>query len=214
MCSAKENMSVGLMMVVRNEIKRLKECLDWHVPYMQEVSICDQESDDGTWELLQDYAGKSKIPFKISQDKQWGFCEPSKQKAADQLTTDWILYLDADEKFPVEFLLRLPELLKMEYDGFTFPRRNIFEVQVFNDNVPIEPKWLEVEHPSKDYQLRLTRRVLSEFPPYLHNRVRVAGKTNGERIGKLIYGIEHRKTVSEQWADNDRYKIINERKNK
>ena len=202
-------MTVGLMLVVRNEVKRIKKCLDWHLPYVDEVAICDQQSNDGTWEFLQSVAKDSKIPFKIWQDKQWGYCEPSKQKTADLLKTDWILYIDPDEQFPKEFLDNMQTIIKhKEFDGFTFPRNNIFQVQVYDNTVPIKPKWLSVQHPSRDYQLRLTRRKLSVFPIYLHNRVRVDGQTNGVRIGRVAYAIDHVKTITEQWDDQKRYKII------
>lgn len=201
--------TVGLMLVVRQEEKRLAECLDWHLPYVDEVSICDQTSRDTTWDIINAYKRKSKIPFHRWQDTPRGFCEPSKQTTADLLQTDWILYVDPDEKFPIAFLELLHSFIeKEEYDGYTFPRNNIFQVQVYDDTVPIEPKWLTVQHPSRDYQLRLTRKSLSTFPPYLHHRVRVDGVTKSERIGIAGYSIDHIKTISEQWNDQKRYGMI------
>jgi glycosyltransferase involved in cell wall biosynthesis len=203
--------TIGLMMVLRNERGRIKRCLNWHVPFVDEVAICDQESDDGTWEILKEYKKSVEKPFYLIRDKKWGFCEPSKQKTADLLKTDWVLYLDADEKFPKKFLKRMHKIVEEnDHYGYTFPRNNIFRVKVFSNNVPIVPKWLKVQHPSRDYQLRLTRRDLSCFPPHLHHRVRI--KSEKRNIGKMIYAIDHLKTLSEQWEDNQRYRIINKKK--
>lgn len=194
--------TIGLMMVVRNEAHRLLDCLDHHLPYVDEIAICDQESTDGTWQIIQEYQAKSKIPFYALQDKPHGYCEPSKQLTANQLKTDWILYLDPDEKFPKEFLEKMHEIVETgDADGYTFPRNNIFLVQVYDESVPIIPKWLRVRHPSRDYQLRLTRKSKSWFPEFLHNRVRVEGRN----IKKLGSAIDHIKTITEQWEDQKRY---------
>jgi len=202
--------TIGLMMVVRNEAKRIKECLEWHLPYVDQVVICDQESDDGTLEIVKECLTKWNGDWQVITDKQWGYCEPSKQKAADLLITDWILYVDADEKFPQSFLEDMHEIVKTDkFDGFRFPRYNYFSVQVFGENVPIKPKWITVLHPAKDPQLRLTRRSLSIFPIYLHNRVRIFRADGKKYMQDLPFPIEHRKTVTEQWDDEKRYKVAN-----
>lgn len=199
--------TIGLMLVVRNEIKRIKECLDWHLPFVDEVAICDQESDDGTWEYLGEMLTKSKVPVQLIQDKKWGFCEPSKQKTADLLHTEWILYVDPDEKFSIEFLKNMNKIIEEhpETNGFLFPRYNFFDVQVFDDSVPIEPKWLTIQHPKKDPQLRLTRATVSKFPEFLHHRVRVENAKGEKLVYELPYPIEHHKTLTEQWDDQKRY---------
>lgn len=199
--------TIGLMMVVRNEAERIRECLEYHLPYVDEVAICDQSSDDGTFAILERLRRSCPIKFSLISDKNWGYCEPSKQTTADLLSTDWILYIDPDEQFPKQFLEVMHEMVKdKDFNGYNFYRRNIFKVQVFDDNVPIEPKWLEVEHPKKDSQLRLTRKSVSLFPTFLHHRVRITG-----RAYTTMFPILHRKTVSEQWQDNERYVLINKR---
>jgi glycosyltransferase involved in cell wall biosynthesis len=202
-------MTIGLMMVVRNEKEKINKCLDWHLPYFDEVSICDQKSEDGTWEILQEYKKKSKIPFSLWQDEPAGFPETSKQKTVSLLKTDWVLLVDADEFFSKEFLEKMHEIVKdKKFIGYTFPRNNIFHVKVYDDSVPIKPKWLKVLHPSRDYQLRLSIRKFSVFPPFLHHRVRINGETNGDKIGISTYAINHIKTIQDQWEDQRRYKGV------
>jgi len=201
---------VGGMMVVRNEALRIADCLEWHLPYLDQIVICDQESDDNTVEIAKQVLTKWGGDWQIISDKQWGFCEPSKQKAADLLTTQYILYFDADEKFNKEFLGTMKEsLLRDNYDGYTFKRDNIFVVKVYDDNVPIQPKFLRVKHPAHDYQLRLTKRELSAFPEYIHYRVRI-NKEN-PKVAKISLAIEHVKSITEQWEDIKRYQIINKK---
>lgn len=205
--------TVGLLMVVRNEIKLIEKCLDYYMPYVQEVAICDQQSDDGTWNFLKKYQHKIISErgniFHIWRDKQWGYCEPSKQATANMLKTDWILYVDPDEVFPKSFLdIMHKQIEDPRWDAYRFPRENVFHVQVFDENVPIEPKWLEVTHPKKDHQVKLSRRSASIFPIYLHHRVQV-NRSGQKLICDLPYWIRHEKTVSEQWKDNKRYGEVN-----
>lgn len=199
------------MMVVRNELNKIKECLDWHLPYVDEVAICDQMSDDGTFALLQTYLPNQKVPYHLIQDKVHGYCEPSKQMTSDLLSTDWVLYVDPDEVFPKVFLEQMHQIVEDEnYDAYRFPRENIFKVQVYDNNVPIEPKWLEVRHPKRDHQTKLSRRSVSVFPPYLHHRVRY-DRDGKKLLYDLPYPIRHEKLVSEQWDDNRRYAEVNKK---
>lgn len=204
--------TIGLLMVVRNESKRIKKCLELYLPYVDQVAICDQQSDDGTWEILKEYAKHSKKgKVTIWQDKQWGYCEPSKQPTADMLSTDWILYVDPDEEFPIVFLEIMHKQVEDErWDAYRFPRINVFRIKVFDDNVPITPKWVEAVHPKKDHQTKLSRAEVSKFPPYLHNRVRYM-RGEEKRHYDLPYPIKHVKEVTEQWEDNRRYEIVNKK---
>lgn len=210
--------TIGLMMVVRNEVNRIKQFLDYTLPFVDAVCIADQQSDDGTWEILQKYQNTSKIPFDIWQDEKHGISEPSKQATADRLNTDWLLYLDPDEMVEINFLNTAHSLVLDEnIDGYWLIRRNIFIVRVFGENTPIEPKVLEVTHPAVDRQLRLTRKKYSMFPTQIHVRVRVrrAPNEDGKQRTKYLENIiEHKKTIKEQFDDDTRYsiplKIVNE----
>lgn len=202
--------TIGLMLVVRNEGHRIKECLEWHLPYVDQVVLCDQQSSDNTLEIAQKCFEAWGGDWQILNDKDWGYCEPSKQKTADLLITDWILYVDPDEKFPKLFLEGMHKLIETEeWDGFIFPRYNFFDVTIFDNNVPIEPKMMRIQHPKKDPQLRLTRRSVSKFPEFLHHRVRILNEKGEKRQFVLPYPIEHVKTIRDQWDDNRRYKAVN-----
>jgi glycosyltransferase involved in cell wall biosynthesis len=202
--------TIGLMMVVRNEKDRIKSCLNYHLPFVDEVAICDQSSNDGTWEILEEYKKASKIPFTIWKDINRGFCEPSKEATNKLLSTDWVLYIDADEKMNKDFLIKMHVyVLEGGNDGFTFKRNNIFDIKVYDDNVPIAPKWLRVQHPAHDYQLRLTRRSICYFPEQMHHRVRFTKKD--AKVAKITQAIDHIKSIREQWDDNLRYKELNKK---
>lgn len=197
-------MTIGLIMVVRNERERIEGCLKHHLQYFDEAVICDQSSDDGTWEALQAIQQASHIPIKIWQDKAHGNCEPSSNPTRDMLTTDWICWIDADEQFPVEFLQNMRKIAEdPRFNGYWLKRQNSFIVKVYDESIPVEPKTAIAVHEKIEYQFRFYKRTAVHFPPFLHHRGRL---TEGQE-GKLNnYTIIHRKTLEEQLLDNARYK--------
>lgn len=206
-------MRVGLMMVVRNEAHRMAECLEHHLQYFDDAVICDQSSDDGTWDLLAncDFKLKNDQEFVLWQDKNHGHCAPSRQKTLDMLRADWVVMVDADEKFSTEFLTNVHNIAtKGEHhniDCYTLLRQNSFDVQVYDDTVAAEPKWLHVTHPVIEKQFRFFAKRNAIFDDKLHGRVHFNhGKP--ENIGHLKYIIDHRKTLGEMQQDLARFKVI------
>lgn len=195
-------------MVVRNERHRIEENLKYHMKYFDEVAICDQSSDDGTFEVLEAIKQSSLIPFYLWQDKAHGNCEPSSNKTKDMLTTDWLVWIDADEKFPEDFLNHMHDISdNPNFNAYWLKRQNSFEVKVYDESIPVEPKTAIAVHEKIEYQLRFARRKFVDFPPFLHHRMRVKNEKGEEVLGKLpFFTIIHRKTLEEQLLDNSRYK--------
>lgn len=197
-------MRIGLMMVIRNEKDRIKRCLDHHLQWFDEAAICDQSSDDGTWEILQEYQKNTPVKMHLWQDKAHGNCEPSSNPTRDLLTTDWACWVDADEIFPVDFLGKMDLIASNpDYQGYWLKRENSFIVKVYDEHVPVQPKTAIAVHEKVEFQFRFFDRTLINFPPHLHHR----GRLKAGREGKLNkYTIIHRKTLEEQLLDNARYK--------
>lgn len=202
-------MTVGLMMVVRNEAHRIADCLAYHLPYFDQAVICDQQSDDGTWPLLHKCVqGVENVT--LWQDIQHGHCAPSRQATLDMLTTEWVCMVDADEMFNVDFLKDMHNIAQKadhhKVDCYTLLRRNSFDVQVYDDTVAAEPKWLNVVHPVIERQFRFFNKKDAIFDNQLHGRVHF---THQENIGHLPHIIEHRKTLTEMHQDLARFRVVN-----
>lgn len=204
-------MRVGLMLVVRNEAHRITNCLAHHIKYFDHVVICDQSSDDGTWENIMLFANKTPVTITAWQDINHGHCAPSRQKTLDMVAADWVVMVDADEQFSTEFLTNVHNLATKgdhhNIDCYTLRRRNSFDVQVYDDTVAAEPKWLHVTHPVIEKQFRFFKKQHATFSNGLHSRVHFNHGRN-ENIGHLDYIIEHRKTLGEMQQDLARFKII------
>lgn len=216
--------TVGLLMGIYNEAARIAGCLEHHLPYVDEAAIVIQESDDGTEEVVATYLRENSWNLVVIEPESktyvregWakihvlhfpkmGCSEATLQDGVDKLETDWVLYVDADEKFPVDFMKTMYVVLEdKRYDGYRFERDNYFSVRCFNEAVPIEPKVMIIKHPMRDQQVRLTRRSVSVFPRQIHVRARVRDAHGIEHIFSLSETIYHLKDIEEQWTDNRQY---------
>lgn len=216
-------------MGIYNEAHRIVDCLEYHLPFVDEAAIVIQESDDGTEQVVEKYlsdlgytknhhavAGLPESDYFVMSGKpsvsvlhfpKMGSSEATLQDGANALQTEWILYVDADEKFPKEFLGKMRKKLDTQrFDAVRFQRDNYFKVKIFNEAVPIEPKFMMIKHPARDEQVRLYRKIYSVFPRQIHVRARVRRPETGqESITTVEDAIYHLKDIEEQWLDNRQY---------
>lgn len=99
-------MRFGLCMIVKNEATRLVDCLEPPLEFAAEVVVLDNESSDGTPDLLRSRYGIDPIPVKLSEERCY-CCSEHKNLGFRQLSTPWILCLDADERITPEDLRRI-----------------------------------------------------------------------------------------------------------
>ncbi|WP_369433755.1 glycosyltransferase family 2 protein [Psychromonas sp. MME1] len=84
--------TIGVLMIVKNEQKHLAACLDSVKGWVDEIVIVDSGSDDNTEQIARQYTDKF-----IAQHDWQGFGK-QRQFAQQQMSSDWILPLDADER--------------------------------------------------------------------------------------------------------------------
>lgn len=175
-------MTVSAVFVVRNEEHRLCDALKRVRPYVDEIVVVDQSSDDATPNIAHELADK------FLTDKNWGFCEPSRQMACDASSGDWILVLDADEEISEWLGSNLTVLADGEFDAYLF--RRLITV----DGVPLE-------HPGEN--IRFFRRGACYNPAWIHSAPLAK---DGTRVSDVIEGaIVSHKSSAEQSADDERY---------
>lgn len=90
--------TLGLCMIVKNEMAVLKKCLDSIADYLDYWVICDTGSTDGTQEFIKNYFKEKGIPGKLHEDKwvNFGHNRSLYFKYA-QGKSDYLIVLDADE---------------------------------------------------------------------------------------------------------------------
>jgi glycosyltransferase involved in cell wall biosynthesis len=84
-------------MIVKNEIKILKDCFDSIVDYLDYWVICDTGSTDGTQKFIENYFKEKNIQGELHQDVWVNFgYNRSKYLEKAYNKADYLLLLDAD----------------------------------------------------------------------------------------------------------------------
>jgi glycosyltransferase involved in cell wall biosynthesis len=153
--------SIGVAIATYNEEKNITRCIKSLEKWVNEIVVVDGESKDETVKILKKF--KVKI---ISETNKRNF-HINKQKAIDNLRTDWILQLDADEEISESLQREILASIKTDiYSGFWIPRKNQF-LGIF----------LRKGGQYPDYTLRLYRRSKGYLPcKNVHEQAVVKGK--------------------------------------
>jgi len=142
--------SAGL--IVRNEEKKIRRCLD-SLKWVDEIVIIDQSSQDNTVSVCKEYTDRVFIvPAK-------DYCEPDRATAVSRAKNEWILYVDADEVIPPELQCEIEILLSrpQPYSCYYIGRKNIFL-----------GKWIRGSDWRPGYVLRLFRKDSVKFSDEIH----------------------------------------------
>ncbi|MBU2699016.1 glycosyltransferase involved in cell wall biosynthesis [Sporomusaceae bacterium BoRhaA] len=92
-------MSLSVIILAKNEEKNIQDCIESAL-FADEVLVIDDFSTDATVEIATKLGAKV---YQHAMDGNWG---AQQTYAIDVATTDWIFFLDADE--------RIPEVLQQE----------------------------------------------------------------------------------------------------
>ncbi|MBN1543287.1 glycosyltransferase family 2 protein [candidate division KSB1 bacterium] len=132
---------LSVIIIVQNEEENIRACLE-SVRNAEEIIVVDAESMDRTREICQEYTNKIFV-------RSWQGFAPQKQFALDQVSHEWVLSLDADERVRPELWQEIAVLVKSDAacDGYRIARRSYFL-----------GKWMRYGGWYPGYQLRLFRR--------------------------------------------------------
>ncbi|MCK6206016.1 glycosyltransferase [Bacillus infantis] len=97
---------ISLCMIVKNESKVLRRCLESVVGIIDEIIIIDTGSSDGTQELAMEYTDKV---YEIKWNENFS---EARNYAASKASGEWILVLDADEYIYKDHLIEAISYLK------------------------------------------------------------------------------------------------------
>jgi len=148
-------------MIVKDAAKWLRACIESAKAIASEIVVADTGSTDNTIEVAQSL-GARVIAIPWSND----FAE-ARNRALQEMTTDWVLSLDADEMLDEAAIAKIPDLLeKTHAAGFQVRIRNY--VLSLSDRI-----WDRAAIPN-DSSLPAAR----EYPAYVeHENVRLFRRT-------------------------------------
>ncbi|HET9844130.1 MAG TPA: glycosyltransferase family 2 protein [Nitrospira sp.] len=164
--------SLACILIAKNEAENIEDCLA-SVAWAGERIVIDAESSDRTAELAS-AAGARVIV------RPWPGFGAQKNYGIDQVATEWILILDADERVPPALRNEMAERISCWKAGepvaYEIPRRNFFYGE-----------WVRHAGVYPDYQIRLFRRGHARYNDVpVHENLIVQGP-----IGKLASPLDH-----------------------
>lgn len=163
--------TLGISIIAHNEEKQIASAIKSSL-FADDIVLVNCESIDKTVEIATAFE-RVRI-FERSNNRNLNV---NKSFGFEQLTTDWIFYLDPDEIITPNLATEIRQVMASEtYAAYKLPRKNIF----FG-------RWLAHGSQYPDLQLRLFKRGKAAFPnKHVHEMLLVDGK-----IGKLTNPFEH-----------------------
>ncbi len=192
---------ISVCLATFNEEKNIKDCLESVRQLADEIVIVDGTSSDKTVEIAKKYASKI-----IVRENPLMF-HINKQKAFEAATSDWILYLDADERVTPKLKKEILDAIRSTlYAGYWIPRKNI-----------IFGKWIQHAGWHPDYQLRLFKRGKAHLPcESVHEQPKLSGKAGHLKNPLIHYNyqtiLQFVKRLNDLYSENDKNVFLAEGK--
>jgi len=164
--------SIAVVVITKNEERNIAACLGC-LKWVDEVIVVDAESSDRTVELAKAYMPKVFV-------RTWPGYGPQKNFAMAQVTADWILIVDADERVSPELQVEIRQIIALppsdKISAYRVPRRNFYY-----------GRWVKWGGTYPDYQIRIFRKGTARYNDVrIHENLIVNGK-----IGTLNGHLDH-----------------------
>lgn len=102
------NKTISACMIVKDEENALPGCFESIENVVDEVVVVDTESTDRTMEIAKEYGA-------AVYEHEWkGHFGEARNVSFDKATSDWILYIDADERLSEDLRVHLRELIQTD----------------------------------------------------------------------------------------------------
>ncbi|OOF76802.1 glycosyltransferase [Rodentibacter caecimuris] len=166
--------TISVAMIVKNEVQDLALCLDTVKDWVDEIVILDSGSTDNTKEIALSYEAK------FYENTDWPGFGKQRQIAQQYVTSDYVLWLDADERVTPELRQSIQRAVQQN------PENTVFEIprisEVFGRKIR-HSGWYP------DYVVRLYRTHYAGYNDSLvHEKVCYPNNT---RVERLAGDLEH-----------------------
>ncbi len=183
------NKTISVVIITKNEESNIADCLEC-VKWADEIIVIDSYSDDQTVSISLKYTSQ------VIQ-KQWpGMVGTQRNIGLDLANSDWLLFLDADERVTEELRDEILHLIKTDsshgFAGGEIPRKNFFFGRWIRSSYPnYTRRFLKKgagrynEDPGKGFDTLLLDKgnIYSFKSPLLH----FTGETLHQRLHKLDF---------------------------
>jgi tetratricopeptide (TPR) repeat protein len=159
-------LTLSLCMIVRDEEEMLPRCLAAVAPAVDEIIVVDTGSQDRTIEIAESF-GARVIEF------EWtGSFSDARNVSFDAATSDWIIYLDADEVLVTDDVDKLRALTGRTWrEAFYLFETNFTGEAEDGSAVTFSPLRVFRNRPEYRFEGRLHEQIAQNLPSYLPERL-------------------------------------------
>ncbi|HEY3020446.1 MAG TPA: glycosyltransferase family 2 protein [Solirubrobacteraceae bacterium] len=161
-----EGMTITLSMIVRDEESMLPRCLEAVAEHVDEIVIVDTGSTDRTIEIAREFGAK------VIEAEWTGDFAAARNISFEAATSDWIVYLDADEVMGEGQAARLRELTgRVWREAFFLVENN--HTGDLEDGTSVHHNALRVfrNRPEYRFEGRIHEQIAHRLPGYLAERI-------------------------------------------
>ena len=117
--------TLGVVAICKNEERDLPGFLDHLLPWVDEIVLVDDGSDDRT-ESIASAAGET-VNFMVSPRAEGEYYADQRNKGIVAAKSDWLLHMDIDERIPRGLAKEIQDAIQNPgFDGYKFRRLNYF----------------------------------------------------------------------------------------
>lgn len=188
--------TLSVAMIVKNEAHHLAQCLDTVTAWVDEIVILDSGSTDATQQIAEQYGAK------FYQNTDWPGFGKQRQLAQQYVTSDYVLWLDADERVTPELRQSIQSAITQDAPNTAYKIPRLSEI--FGHNIR-HSGWYP------DYVIRLYRKDFAHYGDQLvHEKVELPANANIQKLqGDLLHytyqNIHHylvkSASYAKAWAD-------------
>lgn len=147
---------ISVVVITKNEQERIRACLE-SVKWVDEMIVLDNGSEDKTLDIAKEY---TKNIFKFDNLDY----ESIRNRGMEEASSDWVLYIDSDERVLAPLKEEINELVTSEkYSAVALSRKNI----IFGTEVrygPFWPDWVIRLFRKKDFETWVGK--VHEYPKF------------------------------------------------
>ncbi len=171
-----------------NAQETLRSTLSSLCGQVDEIVLCDMQSTDDTLLIARDFGCKIITHPRQESD----ICESARNFAFSHATAEWVLVVDADEVVTHSLLEYLRGVAKQPNppSGIYIPRKNHMLGVFTRSSYP-------------DYQLRFFKRQDAYWPPTIHSKPIVSGRTEHIAASRedlaIVHAPDTMERIMEKW---------------
>ena len=166
--------TLSVAMIVKNEAHHLAQCLDTVNAWVDEIVILDSGSTDATQQIAEQYGAK------FYQNTDWPGFGKQRQLAQQYVTSDYVLWLDADERVTPELRQSIQSAITQDAPNTAYKIPRLSEI--FGHKIR-HSGWYP------DYVIRLYRKDFARYGDQLvHEKVELPANANIQKLqGDLLH---------------------------